>query len=175
MSDLPTNPPTQDGEAPQGNSGRSLTLIGDPEPRDEQPDAPTDQTERLKALFEWAMQVLEAAGLLKAVRGAKTREEIDDIKFDVGIPAIIMAISDALHGKSRAKHFRHLNDKKLEGILRNRFTNYKKDERKKLIENEQQAAAEEEAREKREEDVKFYGEFGEYKSRDRGSFKSSSS
>jgi uncharacterized protein (DUF927 family) len=133
----------------------------------------SDQTERLKALYDWADQALEDAGVFKTLRNAKAREELEGIKFDPGHPALIMAIHDARNsgeGNARKKHFKHLTAKMLESILRNRFANYKKEQNRKLIENEQQAAAEEEAREKRDEIVKFYGDFGQYKVRDLGVF-----
>jgi hypothetical protein len=68
------------------------------------------------------------------------------------------------------KHFKHFAERSLERILHNRFNDFKKDQQKKLIADERQAAAAEEAREKRDEDVKYYGEFGQYKVRDRGVF-----
>jgi uncharacterized protein (DUF927 family) len=132
-----------------------------------------DQTERLNFLYQWADGALEAAGLLKLLRDAKTLKELDAIKFEPGNLTLIVMIRDAVHpgtGKSRDKHFRHLTEKMLENILRARFNQYKKEQREKLIAGEQQTAAEEEAREKREEDVKFYGEFGQYKVRDCGVF-----
>jgi hypothetical protein len=46
-----------------------------------------DQTEQMNALFQWAQKVLKDAGLLKALEDAKTREELDAIKLDVGDPA----------------------------------------------------------------------------------------
>ena len=90
-----------------------------------------DQTQHgdpTTALFQWAVQVLEAAGVLKALRDAKTCEELEAIKFEPDHPALIMMIRDTLHpsGKARDKLFKHLSEKKLEGILRNRFTDYKK-------------------------------------------------
>ncbi len=143
-----------------------------------EPDAPDqehggDQTNRLNALFQWAEHVLETAGLLKALRDAKTREELEAIKFERGHPALIIMIREALHpcgSKTRATHFQHLTEKMLENILSNRFTAYQKEQKKALFANEQQTTAEEEAREKREEDVKLYGACGQYKVRDRGVF-----
>jgi uncharacterized protein (DUF927 family) len=126
-----------------------------------------------QALFDWAKRVLEDAGLLQLLRDARTRKELDDIKFEPGNVTLVIAIRKALHpgsGKEREKHFQYLSEKSLEKILRNRFEDSKKYQRDKLIENEQQAAADEEAREKRDEDVKFYGELGQYKVRDRGVF-----
>jgi hypothetical protein len=130
-----------------------------------------DQTEQMNALFQWAQKVLKDAGLLKTLADAKTREELDAIKLDVGDPALIMAIRNALHpgaGKSRKEHFENLNESQLRMILRNRFEAYKKDEKEKLIASEKQTAAAEEAREKREENAKFYGEFKQYKVLDHG-------
>jgi Domain of unknown function (DUF927) len=150
-----------------GAVDRFLPII----PDDDEPRHNEDQ--RQKALFEWADRVLEAAGLLKLLRDAKTREELDGIKFEPGNVALVMAINDALHsGKKREKHFEHLTAKALESILRARFNAFKKDEQKKLINNERQAAADEDAQEKRdpEEDVKLYGELGQYKVRKRGVF-----
>jgi hypothetical protein len=53
----------------------------------------TNQNERLKALFQWAEHALEAADALKLLRDAKTREELDGIKFDPDDPELIMRIS----------------------------------------------------------------------------------
>jgi hypothetical protein len=132
-----------------------------------------DQKPRLDALFGWAERVLEEAGLLQLLRDAKTREELDGTKFEPGNVKLIVAISDALHpgsGKKREPRFEHLSEKALEAILRNRFNDFKKELHKKLIADEQQTVAEEDARQKREEDVKFFGEFGQYKARDCGVF-----
>ena len=116
-------------------------------------------------------RVLEAAGFLKLLRDTKTRGGLDAIKFEPGHPALIMAIQDALHpDKARQRHFECLTAKMLENILRARFNHYKKEQHRKLIADELNTAAEEEAREKREEDVKYYGELGQYKVRDRGVF-----
>jgi hypothetical protein len=143
-------------------------------PKKEIPDndePPHDEDQRQKALFEWAERVLKAAGLLKVLRDAKTREELESIKFEPGNVALVMAINDALHpDKKREKHFEHLTAKALEKILQARFNAFKRDEHKKLINNERQTAADEEARERAEEDVKLYGDFGQYKVRDRGVF-----
>ena len=131
------------------------------------------QNERLNALYQWADGCLEAAGLLKLLHDAKTREELDAIKFEPGNLTLVMMIRDALHpgsGKARGKHFQHFTEKMLENILRERFNQFKKDQNKKLIASEQKTVADEEAREKREEDVKFYGDLGQYKVRDRGVF-----
>jgi hypothetical protein len=134
-------------------------------------EIPHDEDARQKALFRWAHHVLENSGLLKLLRDAKTREELDAIKFEPGNVALILAIQDAVHpGKKRQKHFENFTAKMLERILSARFDAFKKDEHKKLINNERQTAADEEARERAEEDVKLYGEFGQFKVRDRGVF-----
>jgi hypothetical protein len=159
-------------QARQGNGGgRALTITLESDPRDREHGG--DQTQMRRALFQWAERVLEDAGLLKMLRDAKTREELDAITFEPGNLALILMIRDALHpgsSNSRARHFQHLSDRMLTAILRNRFTEYKKEQKRKLIANEQQTAAEEEEREKREEDVKLYGELEQYKVRDRGVF-----
>jgi Domain of unknown function (DUF927) len=167
-----SNDNQSDEQAPQGNwGGGALPIAHVSDPRDQAHSGDETQTERYKALFKWAEDVLKVAGLLKVLQDAKTREELDAIEFEPGNLALIMAIRDALHPRSsRRKHFEHLNERMLQSILRNRFREEKKEQRKKLIDNEQQTAAEEEAREKREEDVKLYGEFGGYKVRDRGVF-----
>jgi hypothetical protein len=137
------------------------------------PNAGRPHSDPHQALFAWAKRVLEEAGLLQLLREAKTLEALDAIKFEPGNVTLIIAIQKALHpgsGKEREKHFEHLSAKSLEKILRNRFEDSKKYQRDKLIADEQQQAANEEAREKRDEDVKFYGELGQYKVRDRGVF-----
>ena len=157
----------------------SSKVVGFPVKKDDEFSAKKDDKQhsgddRLKLLFEWAEHALEASGLLKLLRDAKTLSELDAIKFEPGNLTLVVLIRDALHsgssGKARAKHFQHLTEKHLENILRARFNHYIKEQRKKLIAGEQQTAAEEEAREKHDEDVKFYGEFGQYKVRDRGVF-----
>jgi hypothetical protein len=169
-----------DGEQTQqgnGNDDHGQLVPGSgPEPRSSKKSAEEharDQTEQITALFEWAKGVLETAGFLKAIKDARTREEWDAIKFDDGDPTLIMAIRDALHPgprKSRKKHFQNLNESMLRGILRSRFKFYQnaEREREKLLKCEEHAAAAEEVREKREENVRFYGAFKEYKVRDHG-------
>jgi uncharacterized protein (DUF927 family) len=168
-------------QIPQGNDNQgSGQLVPASVPHDKSGDENNrksaeqhshDQTKQMNALFEWATKVLEAAGCLQILRGAKTREDLDAAKLDEGHPALIVAIKEALHpgsSKSRKKHFQGLNESQLRSILRNRFAEYKKGEKKKLIAHEQQSAAAEEAREKREENVRFYGEFKQYKALDHG-------
>jgi hypothetical protein len=130
-----------------------------------------DQTEQMKALFEWAEKVLKDMGLLDMLGDVKTREELDAVKLDEGDPALIMAIRDALHpggGKSRKKHFERLMESQLKAILRNRLNENKKEKKEKLIAKEEQTAAADEAREKHEENARFYGEFKQYKVLDHG-------
>jgi hypothetical protein len=145
----------------------AITLESDPRDREHG----GDQTRMQRALFQWAERVLEHAGLLKMLRDAMTLEELDAIKFDAGNSAVILAIVAALHpgkGKTRARHFENMSDKFLNAILKNRFDDRKKDEKKKLIEGEQQKAADEEVREKAEENARFYSEFKKYKVLDHG-------
>ena len=133
--------------------------------------SPQDQTEQRTALNDWVDKVLESSGLFDALRHAMTLEELDAIKFDAGNSAVILAIVAALHpgkGKTRARHFENMSDKFLNAILKNRFDDRKKDEKKKLIEGEQQKAADEEVREKAEENARFYSEFKKYKVLDHG-------
>jgi hypothetical protein len=158
-------------QAQQGNGGSGALVTLGSACRDHEGGDQT-QTQVLNAVFKWAQRALEAAGSLKALRDARTREELDRIKFEPGNLVLIMMIRDALHPGSgrRERQFQHLNGKILENILRNRFREYQKDQKRKLTANEQQTAAEEEVREKREEDIKLYGEFGQYKVRDRGVF-----
>ncbi len=134
------------------------------------PNAGHPHSDPHQALFDWAQRVLEDAGLLQLLRDAKTFAELDSIKFDDGNVTVILAITEAAQlgsSKKSKSHFQGLGEGSLRKILRNRFEDYKKDQRKKLIESEQQAAAEEEAKE---EDVKLYSELGQYKVRDRGVF-----
>jgi Domain of unknown function (DUF927) len=159
-------------QAPLGNGSTALVTV-ECHTNQHNTDQSGDQTQRLNALFQWAEGVLEAAGLLKLLRDAKTREELDAIEFELDNLVLIMMIRDALHpgsGRSREEQFKHLTEKMLQGILRNRFVDYKKEQKKKLIANERQTAAEGEARERRDEEVKLYGELGQYKVRNRGVF-----
>lgn len=121
-------------------------------------DRANDQAKQREALNDWADEVLETAGLFDALRHTMTLEELDAIKFDPGNPDLIIAIRDALHpgkGKTRAKHFQNMSEAFLKAILKSRFEDRKKDEKKKLIEGAQQKAADEEVREKAEEHVRF--------------------
>ncbi len=166
-SDADTRPDEQPQQTNGGRNGRAM-VKRKPEPgkKKSAEEHACDQTEQMKALFEWAEKVLKDMGLLDALRNAKTREELDAVKLDEGDPTLIMAIRDALHsggGKSRKKHFEGLTERQLRAILRNRLNENKKDAKEKLIANEEQTAAAEEAREKREENAKFYGEFKQYK------------
>ena len=158
------------GQAHQGNeASRALAITLKSDPRDQENGG--DQTQMQRALFQWAERVLEHAGLLKKLRDAMTLEELDAIKFDAGNSAVILAIVAALHpgkGKTRARHFENMSDKFLNAILKNRFDDRKKDEKKKLIEGEQQKAADKEVRDKAEENARFYSEFKKYKVLDHG-------
>ena len=157
-------------ELPQADGGGALVTTTDNDRHDQ--EQRSDQTPRYKALFDWAKGVLASTGLLEQLRDARTLEEVDGVQFDSGNLTLITAIQDALRPSdgSCKWYFQHLRDTQLRSILRNRFTDHKKERRKELIaDNEQQAAADK-AREKREEDVKFFGEFAQYKVCDRGVF-----
>ena len=130
-----------------------------------------DQTEEMTAWFEWADRVLQDMGVLDALRNAKTREQIDAIDLDMGRPASIAAIRNVLHpgkGKPRRQHFEHMTEQHLKGILRSRLNKHKKEAQLDLSEKAKEDAAKEEQREKREENVKLYGEFKQYKVLDHG-------
>src|SRR6516225_8269546 len=112
----------------------SVKVVGFPAKKDDddkQHAGDQTQTERLNALYQWAEGCLEAAGLLKLLCDAKTREELDAIKFEPGNLTLVVMIRDALHpdslGKARDKHFQHLSEKTLENILRARFNHYNKE------------------------------------------------
>jgi hypothetical protein len=167
-----TRPEEQPPQTNGGRNGRAMVKCK-PEPgkKKSAEEHARDQTEQMKALFEWAETMLKDMGLLDALRDAKTHEELDAIELDEGDLTLIMAIQNALHpggGKSRKKHFEGLTERKVIAILLNRLNDNRKDAKVKLIENQQQAAAAEEAREKREENARFYGAFRQYKVTDHG-------
>jgi predicted P-loop ATPase len=86
-------------------------------------------TERKRALFAWALEVLEQIGTVAAIAAAKTTEELRRITLDVEMVEIVLAIRDALHPASgvRAEHFRGLKEGGLKQVLKNRFAELKKD------------------------------------------------
>ena len=130
-----------------------------------------DQTEEMKAWFKWADCVLQDMGVLDALQNAKTREQIDAIDLDRGHPALIAAIRNVLYpgkGKPRRQHFEYMTEQHLKGILRSRLNKHRKEAKFELSEKAKEDAAKEEQREKREENVKFYGEFKQYKVLDHG-------
>ena len=88
-------------------------------------------TERNRRLFDWAEAVLKALGLDKAVAAARSIEELRRITLDVDSAEIALALRDALHPASgqRQEHFRGLKEGGLKVILKNRFTELKKDSR----------------------------------------------
>jgi Domain of unknown function (DUF927) len=130
-----------------------------------------EQTEEMRAWFEWADRVLQDMGVLGALRNATREQILDAIDLDMGHPALIAAIHNVLYpgkGRTRPRHFEHMTERHLKGILRSRLNTYKREAKLELRENAKEHAAAEEAREKRQENVKFYGEFKQYKVLDHG-------
>lgn len=86
-------------------------------------------TELRRRLFEWADAVLQKLDLDKAVRAAKSIEELRRVRLDVDSVEVALAIRDALHPTSghRQEHFRGLKEGTLKRILENRFNDLKKD------------------------------------------------
>jgi Virulence-associated protein E-like domain len=85
-------------------------------------------SERAEQLFAWADAVLKQVGLTKAVAAARTIEELRRVIFNTDSAEIILAIRDALHPASgqRQAHFRGLREGSLKLILKNRFSQLKK-------------------------------------------------
>jgi predicted P-loop ATPase len=91
-------------------------------------------TERNKTLFEWASNLLKKLGIAQAVERARSIEELRRISLNVEDGEIALAIRDALHpaGSQREPHFIGLREGSLKQILKNRFSDLKKDREKKL-------------------------------------------
>jgi hypothetical protein len=86
-------------------------------------------TERNRRLFDWALEVLKQLGLDQAVAQAKSIGELAGVTLDLESAAIVLAIRDALHPASgrRQPHFEGLRAGGLKQIIKNRFTDLKKD------------------------------------------------
>jgi hypothetical protein len=79
--------------------------------------------ERHQRLFDWAKEVLERIGVVKAVNAAASLMELHAIELDINGVEIALAIQDALHPSlgQREEHFRGLKDAQLKRILENRL------------------------------------------------------
>jgi hypothetical protein len=136
------------------------------------PAAPKQsETEQRNALNTWADEVLDRAGMFALLRAATTLVELDAVKFDAGNPDLLLAIRSALHpvkGEVRKQHFQNMSERFLGAILKSRFDDRKKGERKKLINGSKQQAEAEEARERDEEHARYYGVMRNYKVTDHG-------
>jgi predicted P-loop ATPase len=85
-------------------------------------------SERKRQLFAWAELVLKQLGLDRAVARASSVEALRRITLDAGSAEVVLAIRDALHPSSghRQEHFRGLKEGGLKQVLKNRFTELKK-------------------------------------------------
>jgi predicted P-loop ATPase len=92
------------------------------------------ETERKRALFVWAEEVLRQVGIADAIAAARSIEELWRIVLDVEAAEIVLAIRDALHPANgqRQEHFRGLREGALKGILKNRFAEAKRDRESEL-------------------------------------------
>jgi len=87
------------------------------------------ESDRKRRLFAWADAVLRQLGLSQAIARASSVAALRRIVLDVDSVDVILAIREALHpaGGQRAEHFRGLREGGLKQILKNRFTELKKD------------------------------------------------
>jgi hypothetical protein len=91
--------------------------------------------QRQRRLLDWGFQVLERFGLVLAIAAANTIEELQRITFDPDSTEVILAINDALHPAEgeRQRHFDGLTTAALKKILKNRFSDLRKDRQKQLL------------------------------------------
>ena len=136
----------QNGTQQNGGAARGLVqLLGQSQKSQSSPDqsqsrstgagAQTD-ADRHDRLFEWAFKVLTDIGLIDAIANASSMEELQRIIFDPDATKVIVAIQEALKPPDRqqaAAHFHGLTAKVLTKVLRNRFTDLKKDREKQLL------------------------------------------
>jgi predicted P-loop ATPase len=87
------------------------------------------ETARKDKLFAWGDDVLKQLGLTQAVARASSLEALRRIVLDVDSADVILAIRAALHPASsqRQAHFAGLREGALKQVLKNRFTELKKD------------------------------------------------
>jgi hypothetical protein len=92
------------------------------------------ETERRRALSEWADGVLQRLGFAERVRRASTIEELRLITFDANAVEVMLAIREALHPSSEpeAAHFKGLNEGGLKRILKKQFHELKKQHEQEL-------------------------------------------
>ena len=90
--------------------------------------------ERQQRLFDWARAVLKRLGIERAIKQAKSRQELRRIVLDLESIEVALAIRDALNPASgeREAFFRGLKENHLKRILGNQFTDLKKDREKSL-------------------------------------------
>jgi predicted P-loop ATPase len=92
--------------------------------------------ERQHRLHDWSFEVLEELGLVEALANAGSIEKLQRITFDHDSTDVILAINGAKHpadGIPAADHFDGLSKAALKRILKNRFTDLKKDREKELL------------------------------------------
>ena len=87
------------------------------------------ESDRKRRLFAWADAALRQLGLSQAIARASSVAGLRRIVLDVDSVDVILAIREALHPADgqRAEHFRGLREGGLKQILKNRFTELKKD------------------------------------------------
>ena len=92
------------------------------------------ETERRRALSEWADAVLQCLGFAERLRRASTIEEWRLITVDANAVEVVLAICEALHPASgpKAAHFKGLNEAVLKRILKNQFRELKKQREQEL-------------------------------------------
>jgi hypothetical protein len=95
----------------------------------------TAHAERQQRLFDWAMWTLDQLGLIQAVANARTVEELRRIEFNAESTQVILIINDAFHPADGhvASHFDGLTKAALKKILKNRFSDLRKDREKELL------------------------------------------
>jgi hypothetical protein len=92
------------------------------------------ETDRKRALFDWARQLLEEIGIA-ALIAAASLQDLANIKFDADAAEIAIAIADALHpagDREPAEHFKGLREGALKQILKGRFDELKRDREREL-------------------------------------------
>ncbi len=100
------------------------------------------ETERKRALFAWADELLQQLGVTAKVAQAQRIDDLRKITFDADDVEVEIAIRDALHPAAgqRAEHFRGMKAGTLKRLLRTRFDGMKKDRKAELLRGRSGAA-----------------------------------
>jgi predicted P-loop ATPase len=93
------------------------------------------ETERKRALFDWADSILQQIGVAEKVAQAQSIDDLHKITIDLNDAEVEIAIRDALHPivGVRAPHFVGMRAGALKQVLKTRFNQMKKDRAAEML------------------------------------------